>query len=438
MDLISEVPKPRDCRPNAVAMQLLALFLVFSALTPSVLAEEVEDYSGLRLSLPFAFYNETFGLSAGWVEGRVGYLQPQARILGTIIAGDTGSATGFLAAEDLQVPRWKRLFIDPIFSLGYYNDADTYVDGNPDFAGERAGTNDSNKDNFVTGSGSDVFSRVRFKYLLPIGHGRNQVVPDYSFRDGFLVSGATGGLSLNPFESGRSFFEIRPFHRALVSDGDDFDGELRTNGLDFVYFWDNRDFPVNPTKGVGLKLQYSRDFGWFDSTDSWTVMQAEFDAYHDFGESAWFRSRVLAFDFWTADTPSWSENGGVISNRPPPYTGATLGGLFRMRGFPEERFNDRSAIYYSAELRMTPYWNPFDQWPAAQELLGVEWVQVVPFGEMGRVAGSYDLGELHSDMKWSAGIGLRAWVQGFVVRADTAFSDEGVRLQMMIGQPFQF
>ncbi len=65
MSLISEVPKPRDCRPNAVAMQLLALFLMFSALTPSVLAEEVEDYSGLRLSLPFAFYNETFGLSAG-------------------------------------------------------------------------------------------------------------------------------------------------------------------------------------------------------------------------------------------------------------------------------------------------------------------------------------------------------------------------------------
>ncbi len=80
----------------------------------------------------------------------------------------------------------------------------------------------------------------------------------------------------------------------------------------------------------------------------------------------------------------------------------------------------------------------FDNWSAVQDRLGVEWIQVVPFVEVGRVAGSYDIGELHTDMKWSAGTGLRAWVQGFVVRADIAFSDEDVRLQMMIGQPFQF
>lgn len=401
-------------------------------------AGEVKDYSGFRLSLPFAFYNETFGLSGGWVEGRVGYPQPQARILGTVIVGNEGSALGFLAAEDLRFPRLDRLFIDPIFSIGYYDEADTYTDGNPYFAGERAGTNGSNKNNFVTGGGSDVFSRVRFKYLLPIGHGRDQIVPDYDVRDGFLVSGATGGESLSPLKSGRSFLEVRAFHRALEIDGNDFDEDLRTNGLDAVYFWDNRDFPVNPTKGNGLKLQYSRDFGLFDSTDSWTAVQAEVDAYHELGASSWFRSRVLAFDFWTAHTPSWDEDGGIIKNRPPAYTGASLGGLFRMRGFPDERFNDRSAIYYSAEMRLTPHWNPFDNWSAVQDRLGVEWIQVVPFVEVGRVAGSYDIGELHTDMKWSAGTGLRAWVQGFVVRADIAFSDEDVRLQMMIGQPFQF
>ncbi len=401
-------------------------------------AGEVEDYSGLRLSLPFGFYNDAFGLSLGWVEGRVGYPQPQARVLGSIIAGTEGSAMGFITAEDLQFPGLDRLFIDPIFSIGYFSDADSYVDGNPDFAGERAGTNDSDEDNFVTGDGFDVFSRVRLKYLLPIGHGRNQIIPDYDVLDGALYSGATGGESLNPFESGRSFLELRAFHRSLESNGDDVEGELRTNGLDLVYFWDNRDFPVNPTKGNGVTLQVSRDFGLFDSSDSWTVVEAEVDAYHDFGATSWFRNRVLAFDFWTADTPSWDEDGDEINNRAPSYTGATLGGLFRMRGYPEQRFNDRSAIYYAAEMRLTPHWNPFDRWPAVQDRLGIEWLQVVPFGEVGRVAGEYDLKELHSDMKWSAGIGLRAWVQGFVVRADTAFSDEGARVQMMIGQPFQF
>jgi hypothetical protein len=168
------------------------------------------------------------------------------------------------------------------------------------------------------------------------------------------------------------------------------------------------------------------------------VVQAEVDAYHDFGRNGWFRNQILAFDFWTAHTPSWNEAGTVISNRPPAYTGATLGGLWRMRGFPTQRFNDRSAIYYSAELRLTPHWNPFENWSAVQDRLGVEWIQVVPFVEVGRVANAYDLAELHSDMKWNVGTGLRAWVKGFVVRMDTAVSNEGLRVQMMIGQPFQF
>ncbi len=190
----------------AVVLYLPAFCLVcFIFLTKSGMADETAENSPLKLRLPFAFYNETFGISGGWVEGRVGSPQPQARILGTIIAGDEGSALGFIAAEDLRLPEVDRLFIDPIFSFGYYDDADTYVDGNPNFSDERAGTNDSDKDNFVTGGGTDVFSRIRFKYLLPIGHGRNQIIPDYKTRDGFLVSGATGGDSLNPFNSGRSF-----------------------------------------------------------------------------------------------------------------------------------------------------------------------------------------------------------------------------------------
>ena len=41
-------------------------------------------------------------------------------------------------------------------------------------------------------------------------------------------------------------------------------------------------------------------------------------------------------------------------------------------------------------------------------------------------------------MKWSAGFGIRAWASGFVLRVDTALSEEGASVQMMISQPFQF
>ena len=56
--------------------------------------------------------------------------------------------------------------------------------------------------------------------------------------------------------------------------------------------------------------------------------------------------QVLAFNFWTADT---------LSEAPPPhYYGVTLGGLYRLRAYPIERFHDNSAIYYSAEFRTIP------------------------------------------------------------------------------------
>ena len=57
---------------------------------------------------------------------------------------------------------------------------------------------------------------------------------------------------------------------------------------------------------------------------------------------------------------------------------------------------------------------------------------------IGRVAKDWNFSDLHSDMKWNAGLGIRAWAQGIVVRIDTAYSNEGVGVQMMISQPFQF
>ena len=65
-------------------------------------------------------------------------------------------------------------------------------------------------------------------------------------------------------------------------------------------------------------------------------------------------------------------------------------------------------------------------------------MQFVPFVEVGRVAPEWSFSELHSDMKWDAGLGIRAWAQGIVVRIDMAYSDEGVGVQMMVSQPFQF
>ena len=106
-----------------------------------------------------------------------------------------------------------------------------------------------------------------------------------------------------------------------------------------------------------------------------------------------------------------------------------------MRGYRAGRFSDQAAIYYTAEYRLIPEWNPLAE-VSWLKSLGIAWWQFVPFVEVGRVAETWNLDELHSDMKWDAGLGLRVMVKGLIVRVDTAVSDEGVGVQMWVSHPF--
>ncbi len=419
----------------------IALFICL--LAPFICNGENEPSANKKqsraLKLPYGFYNENFGASVGYVYAVHGFKQKQASLISTVMAGSKGSAMGFLMGTDFRLPWSDRLFLDPVVSVGYFSDADAYIDGNPVFPDERAGSNDSDKNDFLSGDGWDNFFRLRFKYLLPMGNGKNKIIPDYVLDNGLLKSGATGGHSLNPFRSGRTFLELRPFYRSQQVDGEYIDDDIRTNGLDAAFFWDNRDFYLNPSNGNSFRLKVSRDFGALDSSNSWTSMEAEMDAYYSLGASEKFRQRVLAFNFWTSYSPSWEkESDGGVNGRPPAYSGATLGGLWRMKGYPTQRFSDKSAIYYSAEYRITPEWNPFDNWQWLQKHVGVQWLQFTPFVEIGRVSPDWEIDELHSDMKWCLGLGVRAMAKGLVVRVDTAVSDESVNIQMMVNHPFQF
>jgi hypothetical protein len=391
------------------------------------------------ISVPYAFYNESFGVAGAYAYAVTGWPQKQSALIATAMVGTQGSAMGFLMGRDYQMPFTQRLFLDAIVQAGYFQDAEIYTSGNPDFPNERAGSNDSDKDNYIESDGWDNFFRLRFKYLLPIGHGKDHIITTQSVDRGLLVDGATGGESWNPFVSGKTYFEMKPFYRFQQVDGDDVQEDVKTNGLELSLFRDNRDFKLNPSRGNALRLKFNRDFGWFDSSNSWTVFDAEFTKYFSLGESDWFRQRVLAFDFWTAYSPTWDEKSeGKIENGAPSFAGATLGGLWRLRGYPSQRFSDKAAIYYAAEMRFIPNWNPFEGLPWLQKYLGVQWLQFVPFAEIGRVAPNWSAEDLHEDMKWSAGLGVRFWAKGIVARIDSAVSDEGFGVQMMVAQPFQF
>lgn len=82
-----------------------------------------------------------------------------------------------------------------------------------------------------------------------------------------------------------------------------------------------------------------------------------------------------------------------------------------------------------------PTWQPLGGWPVFNWYNLPWWLWVV-FAEAGRVAESYHLSTLHSDMKWSAGGGVRFQIEGIVVRTEAALGTEESRFQVMINQPF--
>jgi hypothetical protein len=410
----------------------------------AVTAEKSSEAASGRkvLSVPYAFYNDGFNFAAGYVYGIMGYPQKQSAILTTFVVGTNGSAMMFFVGKDLQVPFMPRLFVDPNFSFGKFKELRAFVQGNPSYEDQIAGSNGSSKDNFIEGDGWDNYFRPRFKYLLPIGHGKDSLINNYVTDGGLLRSGASGGTSWNPLVSGKTYLECKPFYRKQEIDSQFVNYIKRTNGFEFSLFRDNTDYSPNPSKGTALRVRFTGDWGWFDSSNPWKVMDAELSKYFSLGETERFRQRVLAFTVWTADCLTWNDShtshGTTKLHRPPSFAGATLGGLWRMRAFPSARYYDKSAIYYSAEYRMIPRWNPLAEISLIQKYLELSWWQVVPFVEVGRVAPTWQMNRLHSNMQWDAGLGVRAMAKGLVIRVDTAASEEGVGIQMMISQPFQF
>jgi hypothetical protein len=390
--------------------------------------------------IPYAFHSDVIATAFGIAAGGRGILQEQDGLVINQIASTNGSIVTYLFGEAFRTPWTDRLFLSPRIMVGDFGAIDTYQDGNPEFPFERAGSNGSHEDNFIRSEGTDQWYRLGLRYVAPLGHGKDAPIPTYLLERGLLKEGAAGATSWNPLRSGRTLVELEPFYRGQDFDADLGSDELETGGVRLTLRHENVDFLPNPTRGSVKQLSVIYDWGVQDADSSYTLLELELAKYFDLGESDRFRQRVLALGFWTADTPTWEVDrvGGakVVTHRPPAFFGATLGGVSRLRGFPTARFNDKAAILYSAELRLVPRWHPLGDVAWIRRFARVDWWQAVGFAELGRVSEHWSVSELHSHMKWSAGVGLRFFVNHLVVRADVAFSHEGGEVQMMVSHPF--
>ena len=153
----------------------------------------------------------------------------------------------------------------------------------------------------------------------------------------------------------------------------------------------------------------------------------EFTKFFKLPRGVYSEQQVIALNAWAANTFS--------DNLPPHYYPVTLGGLYRLRAYPIERFHDNSAIYYSAEYRVIPQSDLLRK-ITFLEFANLQWWQIAVFFEIGRVAPSWDFKELHKSMKKDVGLSLRVMANHNIGRFDIVWSEEDTTAWLMFGHPF--
>jgi hypothetical protein len=411
------------------------------------------EETGKWSAFPFAFTSDTTGFAGGGAVISQGLFQPQTTFVAALSFGveqdiitngidrTDNFSLGFLSYSDIKIPHTTGLFLSMWGMFSHYPKDVIYLDG----------SNDSDDEDGLVTADDQNFLTIKLKYVLPIGEGLENPDGIYELRNGFAMDRENFGDGI-PFETGRTDVGLVGFYQYQTIENwkETLPWKLSTmmpewndSGLRFYLNHDNTDFDLNPSRGYSFFFQYSSDYGWGDNLQEWENIEFKASKYFNLETLSFTQQNVLALNFWTAYSPSWENDKeilpGLATGRPPLWEGARLGGFSRMRGYDSNRFSDKAAIYGAAEYRAMLKWNPFKEegWLKDNMPVDVDWLQAVGFIEAGRVNENYDF-DLLSDMKFDAGVSLRAMVAELPVRFDIAYSEEGVGIWAMIRQPFDF
>ncbi|CED59760.1 Putative uncharacterized protein [Moritella viscosa] len=366
--------------------------------------------------VPLVISTERLGAALG-VSGVIKHAgQPQASIFGLGLYSNNHSNISFISFNNYTLPNVKQW----LFSAEYYRG--DFKSGIY-FLPTAKTPEDTLLTDEIIAEGVESSLRVNARYVLPWGRGVNGAARS-------LVR-QRNEVGANPLEFGVTSINITPFKQTRDVAGYGYLPDI-SQGLELQFDWDNRDSIGDTTSGSQTRFTVRRDFG-DDDRNSWTTWQLDQSAYVPFDENMLFKEQVLAFNYYLADTPTWNSGSEVDQkHRPPSFSGIKLGGFNRLRGYLPGQFHSRSAVMYSAEYRVKPYWQPLHHLP----FYNFPWWQWSAFVEAGQVSDTFDLVELNRDLKLTAGLGLRFNAEGVVVRIDYAQSESDKQLWFMVNQPF--
>ncbi len=409
------------------SLQFFSLFFISNIAVADIIVRELglKDNEPEPYVLPYGFASEAMGFVVGVAGGISGLPQEQNSLIATALVSNEGAAAVYVFFNNYQFSQSPHLFMDVSLGLGEFPQQRAYLNTGPSGDSPPAGSNDSDPADFFEAEGFSNWLEVDFKYVFDIGNAKSNPINTYTLSDGLLVGGANGGEIFNPFKSGRTYLQTSFFHHNRNYDVDTA-FPLSTTGVGVSLKYDNTDFPVNPSIGSVLDVSIKYDPGFGDN-QQWSAAEFEYSTYFKLPKGPLTEQQVIALNVWTAQT---------LSDTPAPhYFGATLGGLYRLRAYPIERFHDNSAIYYSAEFRTIPH-SDFIRNISFLEFANLEWWEIAVFYEIGRVAPDWDFKELHSSMKSDIGVSFRIMANNDIGRLDIAWSDEDTAIWLMYGHPF--
>ena len=439
---------------SAITMSLyLSSASLFSAefIVKDINSEGPKDSTWI--ALPYIFSSDSMGLTTGVAAILNGYIQAQMSIIASAYVGENievqnnvntvsnitkenARAKGFFLGITGFKPSFsKRMFLTFLGMYAYYPNQRLYLNGSNDSLRDVDSTNLANPTPLQT-QGFNNWANLDFRFVLPLGEGKETITPTIKLSRGLPVNRDNAGNGM-PFITGQTILSVKGFYKGLTADKFAEDPSLNTNGLRVGLSHNNTDYPDNPSRGYNIQVQVSADFGWGNSSQRWNSIEASYTHYLELPNFNWTRQNVVAFNIWSAYSPSWDASSrgsnGLVQDRPPMWEGARLGGFDRMRAYDMNRFSDKAALYGGLEYRVIPEFNPMNK--QSWNPIPVDWFQAVLFAEAGRVAPKYNL-TLLEDMKYDVGLSLRILAARVPVRFEMAYGDEGSSMWVMIKQPF--
>ncbi|WP_406610530.1 hypothetical protein [Agarivorans sp. JK6] len=358
--------------------------------------------------IPIIGAMDSTGLLAGSVVTVTGVGQPQAQVVGFGAYSVNNSYISYLGYFNLGLTeRWT---MDISGLQAEFMDTQMFIGERPD-------------DPIDVPNDASYLQRdwlLTFRYLLSESHQQAYKAP--------LL-----GLPTTHEYTARTVFEVEPFYRSRDFRSDYVSNvEGRTAGVQFTLDHDARNYAPSPNAGHHSYARLIRDWGNAERA-SYTRLEAQQVNYFDLGNTSWTRQQSLSLTAYISDIPTWDKNDP--NSQPAWFAQSVLGGGDRMRGYADDYFNDRSALFYAAEYRMIPSWQPQTSAPFIRNY-NFPWWQFAVFAEMGKVEDQLDIAKLHQNMNWSAGFGARIFIENIVARADLGFSKDDSIFRFTVNQPF--